>query len=301
MKKFAEKFCFLSILLLITSIISAQSRGIKLKPGMIKPQIKVELQSLAKHYMRVCPVEVKMTGKITVSAPITLKYRFERSEGGEARFIQLTLPKGEKTLPFKWKLNKNGQFWVELVVVFAGKEFRSGKREFNVKCNSDTRKLDRKLTEKKFHLEQIGQVRLINLDPVLKQSDYKMSVIPKVADLKIGGIKVYPEPGKYARKIKFKIRVKNISQIREGYSKSCYLSIQFSFVKTDPSVVYYKSEKYYYVIPEIGSGSEVTLELYWRFFDQAKWRVYVCADAKKTVHEIDEENNCYARRFRIFY
>ncbi|MCK5222549.1 MAG: hypothetical protein KAR14_13270 [Candidatus Aminicenantes bacterium] len=300
MKFFKKKIYFLSILLLIPFMITAQIRVSKTKLQPVRTLIKVELQSLAKHYVGICPVNVKMTGKITVSAPVTVKYRFERSDGVRARFIQLALPKGVKLLPFTWKLNKNGQYWVELVVISGGKEFRSGKKEFDVKCDLTGRKKIIK-RDNIMPLKQIGQARIINLKPVVMQSDDTMTVIPKVSDLVVKSIQMQPIPGKVNKKVTFRIIVKNISNIRNEHSKACYLLMKFYHAGDPPYYSNYESKPYYYVIPAIASGSEVTIEVDFYFYKKYLWTLKAYADGKKTVHEINEDNNWRPKYFPIVY
>ncbi len=303
MKLDLKVILFLIILLLSAVLVSAQTRVIQSKPGIIRTMIKVELQSQAKYYVGVCPVEVKMTGKITASAPVTVKYRFEKSEGGMVKLQTLRLAKGVNTLPFKWKLNKNGQYWVKLLVVLSGKEHWSDLQTFEVKCDpSERKKILKQLAvpQKKISLEQIGPVKLINPKPVVQQSNDKISEIPKVADLVVSWIYIDPQPGKTYNNIKFIVTIKNISSYRTEHSKSCYLRIVFRHKNSNPyNPGYIYSDPYFYVIPEISSGSYVNLEVYFKFYNINRYTIIACADAKKTVNEINEENNCKWRYVTI--
>jgi hypothetical protein len=96
----------------------------------------VELISTAKYYVGVCPVKVKMTGKITVRRAMTLKYYFVRSDGVKTRLAPLIFRRGgTKNVPFSWSVGKDYYGWVQLIVNHNGRLIKSAKKDFQVKCD----------------------------------------------------------------------------------------------------------------------------------------------------------------------
>ncbi len=274
-------------------MVSAQRQLLKRKSLPVRTLVKAELISPANHYREFCPVTVKMTGKITVSKAMTVKYYFKRSDGVTTRLTPLifTVP-GTKNVPFSWKLGKDGQACVQLIVKTASGEVKSLQKEFDVKCD---RKVIKKLTaaqiKKLYKPIQIGRARIIGPKAVLKQAEDILKVAPVVSDLVIKSINIQPDPGKTYEEITFSVIVKNVSNIRMEHSPSCYLKVVLSFNAGLFSPVNYVSDPYFYVIPEIGSMGERTIEFKLKLPCAIRWKIVAWADGKDTVKEFDENNN----------
>ncbi|MEN8152941.1 MAG: CARDB domain-containing protein [Acidobacteriota bacterium] len=309
MKILKKTVCmFVAIMLVSVMMVSAQRQIQRKKLPMVRTFVKVELISPANHYVGVCPVTVKMTGKITVSKAMTVKYYFKRSDGVTSRLTPLIFTTaGTKNIPFTWKLGKDGQAWVQLIVKTASGEVKSFQKEFDVKCDKK-RKVIKKLTPAQMKAElkplKMGPARIIGHKAVLKQADDLPKVKPVVADLDIIGLNIQPHPGKIHQDVAFSVVVKNISRVRMEHSPSCYLKVIFITKVTSSSPFnppYYQEYPHYFVIPEIGSGSKCTIEFKFKFHQIRDWKIFVKADGKDTVKEFKEDNNTAIRPFWIRY
>jgi len=265
MKVLNKKVFILSILLLFPVLICAQSRLIKRGTVPVKKTVVVELESKAKHYVGVCPVTIKMTGKITASAPMTVRYNFVRSDGITTRGNVLKfMSKGTKSISFKWALNKNGQAWVRFVVKTESGKVKEAKQEFEVTCNN---------------LNQVGQ------------ADFSLKKIQK-PDLTISGISFLNGTPKVNKANEFLIGVKNISRFRGKPSPPCHITVQI-FVGIQLEL--FES----FPVPEIPSGVNKVVPVPFTFTQPGKWRIEAWVDGKKEVKELDEKNNTKSLSFQI--
>ena len=137
MKLFTKKVCLIIVIMLVsTSMVVSGQQLLKTKPLVLKSLVKVELTATAKYYVGVCPVTVKMTGTIKVPKAMTVKYYFLRSDG--AKSIEKSLKfftAGSKNVNYSWKIGKDYQGWVQLLVKANVQVVKSIKVGFQVKCD----------------------------------------------------------------------------------------------------------------------------------------------------------------------
>ena len=259
MKFFNKKICLLAILLLVPLMMSAQSRLAIKSPIVAKKMVIVKLESNAKHYRGVCPVIVKMTGKITTPSSMRVSYSFLRSDGSRPQWNSLNFPgAGTKVLPFTWKISKDYNGWVQLIVKTENDERRSEKFHFDVVCDN---------------VNKTGQ------------ADMKIKKILK-PDLIIEEVTKSPSSALAKQAITFHVTVKNRSNMRNKKSLPCHLLVKFR-LWPNPKW-YYES---YHPIPPIYSGSRVTIDFVQVISRPGSWTIYVMADGKKIIKEIKESNN----------
>ena len=266
MKFFNKKICLLAILLLVPLMMSAQSRLAIKSPIVAKKMVIVKLESNAKHYRGVCPVIVKMTGKITTPSSMRVSYSFLRSDGSRPQWNSLNFPgAGTKVLPFTWKISKDYNGWVQLIVKTENDERRSEKFHFDVVCDN---------------VNKTGQ------------ADMKIKKIKK-PDLIVSGIEIWSHPVKTGEATKIAIGVKNIDNRKLRKSPPCNLAVRL-FNDTHQLMLYEL-----YPIPAIPSGVIQFVFIPYTFSQQGNWRIEAWADAKKEVSEIDETNNIKSLNFYV--
>ncbi len=108
-----------------------------------KPIITDVSLSVTPTSARSCPTTFSFSGEITVDAPATVIYRWERSDEaprragiGRSRTVTLTFDEpGTKTVTGEWQLNEAGTYWKQLHVL--GPEAMSSEQaSFTLRCRA---------------------------------------------------------------------------------------------------------------------------------------------------------------------
>lgn len=267
MKFLNKKICLFSILLLVPLMISAQARLAKTSPIVAKKMVIVKLESYAKHYRGICPVTVKMTGKIIVPSAMSVKYMFRRSDGSRPKLNSLIFKEaGTRVLPFTWKISKDCNGWVQLIVRTESSEWSSEKFHFDVVCDNKP---------------QVG----------VSPGDPKIKEIQK-PDLIVSGINI-TDPVRAGIPTFIFIHVKNISNSRTRTQQSppCNLTVQLYL---NINLMLFKL----YPIPAIPSGTSKIISIPYNF-SPGQWRIQAWADGKEEVSETDETNNVKSFKFYV--
>ncbi len=265
MKFLKKKMCLLSILLFVPLMLSAQARVVKTSPVVAKKMVIVKLESYTKHYRGICPVTVKMTGKIIVPSAMSVKYMFLRSDGSRPKLNSLIFKEaGTRVLPFTWKISKDYNGWVQLIVRTEKSEWRSEKFHFDVVCDNTP---------------QAG----------VSQGDPKITKIQK-PDLIVSGIKI-TDPVRAGIPAFIYIHVKNISNRGTQQSPPCNLTVQLHL---NINLMLFKL----YPIPAIPSGTSKIISIPYNF-SPGHWRIEAWADGKEEVSETDETNNVKSFKFYV--
>jgi len=137
MKLFTKKVCLIFLLMFVSiSMVVTAQQILKTKPLVLKSLVKVELVATAKYYVGVCPVTVKMTGTIKVPKAMKVRYYFLRSDNAKSKESKLLYyAMGSKNVKYSWKIGRDYQGWVQLLVKADGKVYKSQKVIFQVKCD----------------------------------------------------------------------------------------------------------------------------------------------------------------------
>ncbi len=146
MKLFTKKLCLIFMLLFVSfSMVVQGQQLLKTKQLVLKSLVKVKLVATAKYYVGVCPVTIKMTGTIKVPKAMTVRYYFLRSDNARSKESKLLfLAMGSKNAKYSWKIGRDYQGWVQLLVKADGKVYKSQKVIFQVKCDKlDAIQLDK--------------------------------------------------------------------------------------------------------------------------------------------------------------
>ena len=268
MKFSNKKIYLLVILLLVPVMITAQARITKSSPLVVKKLVIVKLESYAKHYRGVCPVTVKMTGKITTPSSMSVEYMFLKSDGSRPKWNSLAFPgAGTKELPFTWTISKNFTGWVQLVVKTGNSERRSDKFHFDVVCNNSV---------------QVGQADL-----------HMKKIIPTV-DLSVVDIALSPAKIYSGDELTFFITIKNLSQMEGKQSPPSHLKVKLGFVK---------HKKWFTLpdqpVPPIPSGKTHTVKIKSKASRPGGWLLRAVADGNEIIREIKEGNNVKSKSFYV--
>ncbi|MCK5005366.1 MAG: hypothetical protein KAS21_09770 [Candidatus Aminicenantes bacterium] len=137
MKLFSKKVCLILVLMLVSiSMVVSGQQLLKTKQLALKSLVKVELIATAKYYVGVCPVTIKMTGTIKVPKAMSAEYYFLRSDNAKSKTnLLMFFAAGSKNVKFSWKIGKDYQGWVQLLVKANGQVVKSKKVGFQVKCD----------------------------------------------------------------------------------------------------------------------------------------------------------------------
>ena len=294
-KSFVTKTLLISILLIfIVTNISAEVKLMKRSPKVIKSVVKVELKSQAKYYVGVCPVKVKMTGIITVSKAMSVKYFFKRSDNTQSRLTPLVFSRaGSREIPFSWSLSKDCQAWVQLVVKTGTSEIKSEKIEFTVDCD-----------ERKILKKQVAKINWsIMKKPILKSrvefkvDISKLKVIKKLVDLTIVDLHLIPmKIYHYEQPLRIFMKVGN-----QGVASSSACKLKLTFIASVPHPVEGKVFDHMYNIPALPPGGTVTGLKIFHHFWPGEWRIVVHVDPTGLVAESDENNNFDAKIIKVIY
>ena len=252
-------FLFIFAFVLV-SLFSNPQIMIKKRP-VLKIGVKAELKSSTKFYVGVCPVKVKMMGVITVPAAMTVKYRFQRSDGTSSRLTSLMFRvSGSKILPFTWTLGKDYKGWVELIVKTKSGDVRSNRFQFSVDCNEN---------------DGINPVSGDNAD------------IHLAKDLVVSKPYVYikkPIRDKNGKIIKYVTRISyKISNMGIVETNAC---IGRLIIKHNGKIFLNKKIS----ISSISPGS-LKLKKYNLIMEKGEWVIMVFVDTKNQVKETNEYNN----------
>ena len=298
-KSFVTKTLLISLLLIFMVMnISAEVKLMKRSPKAIKSVVKVELKSQAKYYVGVCPVKVKMTGIITVSKAMSVKYFFKKSDNTQSRLTPLVFSRaGSREIPFSWSLSKDCQAWVQLVVKTGTSEIKSGKIEFKVDCD-----------ERKILKKQVAKINWSMMKkPVLKSrvefkvANEKLTKLPGnvgiMPDLLIDALMVIPPKiYHYEQQLRIYMRVGN-----QGVKKANACKLTLTFIASVPHPVEGKIFDHVYNVPALPPGETVYGIKVFHHFWPGEWRIVVLVDSTGLVAESDENNNFDAKIIKVIY
>jgi len=81
--------------------------------------ITAELRATPASYSGTCPGRINFDGTITYSgtAPLTISYRFIRSDGGTSAPVSMSFPPGSHTVHYDWTLGGPASDWVAIQIV----------------------------------------------------------------------------------------------------------------------------------------------------------------------------------------
>ena len=141
-----KRFKFLLVLFATTIFASAfmladAGQQEKMRPMKHPLRISGQLNVTPAHFKGKCPKEFKFNGRITVSGvtdPVTIKYKFVRSDGATAAEQELTFEKnGTQKVTDTWQLGGAGERfrgWEELIVT-QPMQHKCGRANFTLMCD----------------------------------------------------------------------------------------------------------------------------------------------------------------------
>lgn len=107
--------------------------------------IGAKLEADPKHYEGACPTTIKFHGSIETNGPGTVKYIFERSDGGIDTIVKsISFPGAPFHLPIPdttWTLGGPGMTysgWERIKILSPNAGFLSNKAPFRIKCTGET-------------------------------------------------------------------------------------------------------------------------------------------------------------------
>lgn len=277
------------------SLVVANQQQIQLNKKLVLPKPTVELTCIAKTWLGVCPITVKMTGTVKAPAAMSLQYYFIRSDGASSTPAPLIFrTRGTKTIPFTWTLSKDYQAWVQLIVKMADKtEIKSVRVYFKVDCD-----------ETKKPGLQVAQIDWSKRNrPLLKQTPkftisqnfFKILNYPG-ADLVVNRVAPMPKVIHYNQTIMIYVHAGNKGKTA---APACKLSIRLIAQYAHP--VHGKIFNFEYDIPALGPGTGGWSRYPFHNFWHGYWRVLVKIDSKNTVIETGRENNNTGQNvFRVY-
>jgi hypothetical protein len=256
-----------------------------IKKPVLMPTVKAELVCHANKFIGKCPVTVMMDGKISSTGPITVYYHFKRSDNAVMRAVKLVFKaRGTQTVPFRWKLGKDGNYWVQLVVKAGSKEIKSNIKYFQVDCDEQTamkpglQKFDAKLVK-------IPQIKLKPKFQLEKLEKAFKKVVP--IDLAIVELRTAPHIH-WNQTMRVFVRIANYGKKKSPWCKLWVTLIsEIPSPKTGKKVFVFK-----YNLKPVPSGYSFWAYLPYVHFWPCKWTVKVHVDATNIIPEgIKEGNN----------
>ena len=292
--KILQKFlCITSILMLlsVSMIASGQQRIIK-NPLRVKSLVKVELKSSAKYYFGICPKTVKMTGKITIPKSMSVKYYFVKYDGVLSQSASVTslMVKGLNHVHFSWKINKDCQAWVQLVVKTSSSVVKSNKVEFKVNCDEE-KTIKPQLT--KFNRGKQLKPELVK---AIKFTINKSSFTPLISmmDLALNKIELQSDIIKDYQKLYISIHVKNVGG---SIASPCKLRIVFHKAGGYSNCVDHVS--FDIDFPSLGPGNSGVWHYNFKNFCVGKWSFNMMVNNGVTIPETIIENNKGSGKFTV--
>jgi len=98
------------------------------------PAITASLTASPSNYSGKCPAKIQFNGRITSNAPGTVKYMFERSDGGKGPVQEVIFQQaGSKAVSTSWQTGKNYNGWQRIKVISPTAAV-SNNAEFSITC-----------------------------------------------------------------------------------------------------------------------------------------------------------------------
>lgn len=280
---------FLGVMLVCSSMMAAGQAQAKpkissqIKP-VIRPLVKAELVCHASKFMGKCPVTVMMDGKISSTGAVTVYYHFKRSDNAVMRAVKLVFKaRGTKTVPFTWKIGKDGSYAVQLVVKVGSKEITSQWVGFMVDCDEQTamkpqlRKFDPKLVQ----IPKIRKMPKFNLEKIKKYFPKEVPV-----DLAVEKITTAPHIYWYSP-MRIYVRIANYGKQASPW---CKLWVTLKSSKPNPKTG--NSEFIFkYNLKPLPSGWAGWANFSYVNFWPCTWTVKVHVDATNIILEGLKEGN----------
>ncbi len=128
------KIALVAVCLLAVGWLCLSGQQFQRKPVLAKSSISAELKAIPESYSGACPTTITFRGKITVTAPMTVKYKFIRSDGAIApeQTLVFSAP-GSKAVSTSWTLGKTFSGW-QAIQIISPEALKSNQASFSINC-----------------------------------------------------------------------------------------------------------------------------------------------------------------------
>jgi len=125
-----KKAIIITIVSFLTTLFLFTSIGV----SYAQQRITATLSAHPTSYSGKCPTTIEFRGKITVTRPGKVQYKFIRSDGAFAPVKTLTFKKaGSKEVSTTWTIGKSYSGWVAIHVLYP-RDVKSNKARFKIQC-----------------------------------------------------------------------------------------------------------------------------------------------------------------------
>ncbi|MEN8155152.1 MAG: hypothetical protein ABFR75_14130 [Acidobacteriota bacterium] len=293
MKNLQKILCISIVLMLLpfTTIASGQQRVSK-KSFKVRSLVKVELKSSTKFYLGVCPKTIKMTGIITLSKAMSVKYYFVKYDGvlSKSKPVTSQMAKGLNHVHFSWKINKDCQAWVQLVVKTLSSKVKSKKVEIKVNCDEEK---STKPPITKFNRGRQYKPELVKAI-TFHVNKNSLTKLKTMTDLELSKIELQSDTIKDYQKLFISVHVKN-----KGGTLAPPCKLAIIFHKSGGASNCVDHVAFNLDFPSLGPGHSGVWHYNFKNFCIGKWSFNMMVNNKATIPEHILENNKGSGEFTV--